>query len=317
MTTGNNKEDLELEEGEIAEDSNDASLDDSGDDDNLTATNSYDKTLQPGSSGLSNNPTTDTQPQKKRKKVVRKVRRKIKVKRKVSKKKGGAGGGVAGAGAGGAANPAGGPSSGGLGQTHNGQLDSLWEQQILMLQQQQNDQILRAAATDEDLRILFTPQQPYQRQQQPQNQPQTQHQPPTQHQHQQQTQSQPQPQHQHQPQSQSQLQPAQQQQPKHQTPSSPDDENGKSSYEAISKMLALLRNSANVTDTSEHQSDHHLQSSILDNENCKQLSGLDEAKGRDYVLVPILVDGIDYTKYKLLSQYEPKFKNDPRLNQHT
>lgn len=77
-------------------------------------------------------------------------------------------------------------------------------------------------------------------------------------------------------------------------------------------MLTLLRNSANVTDPSEIGQED--QSSTLDYEGSKTS---DELKDRDYVLVPILVDGIDYTKYKLLSQYEPKFKNDPRLNQQS
>lgn len=237
-------------------------------------------------------------------------------------------------------------------QNNSQHLDSLCEQQILMLQelhkqQQQADQkhtqILRAAATDEDLRIfpplLVRPVQP------------TIHQP---------------------------LQPQQpltatstttlpvsntslhqlnptytttplaplapvnsnfnyQQQTNnlnapnssihHQTPSSPDDENGKSSYEAISKMLTLLRNSANVSDPSEIADNELLQtdnkdlsSSTLDASSAQSEQNLNAATKRgsiEYALVPILVAGIDYTKYKLLSLYEPKFKNDPRLNQQT
>lgn len=116
---------------------------------------------------------------------------------------------------------------------------------------------------------------------------------------------------------------------RHQTPSSPDDESGKSSYEAISKMLTMLRNSANVTDPSEINDDLNESSSSLDRDNSLTIaessdqeqhqsqSGDSKTDGVEYALVPILVQGIDYTKYKLLSAYEPKFKNDPRLNQQT
>lgn len=98
----------------------------------------------------------------------------------------------------------------------------------------------------------------------------------------------------------------------HQTPSSPDDESGKSSYEAISKMLNMLRSSTNVSDSSEiSESDQSNKLTMDDSNKLKQKGAI------EYSLVPILVDGIDYTKYKLLSQYEPKFKNDPRLNQQT
>lgn len=107
----------------------------------------------------------------------------------------------------------------------------------------------------------------------------------------------------------------------HQTPSSPEDENGKSSYEAISKMLTLLRNSANVSEPNESNNesiDSCGNKEITDehrpSENSKSLK---TSKGNtiEYNLIPIFVEGIDYTKYKLLSQYEPKFRLDPRLNQ--
>lgn len=270
-------------------------------------------------------------------------------------------------------------------------IDALWEQQIMMLQEQQRQQnqqqtqhqtqydqqlsqILRAAAFDEDLRI-FLPSQPTNQQiqretllplqQHNQLQQQQQQQLPLQHslpnfqqphlnQQQQQQQIynplqsyQP---HQHlqreqqlatqSNQVQSQLhasmlagsatsshtqpttQSAQQSQPRlHQTPSSPDDESGKSSYEVISKMLTLLRNSTNVHDPSETDSASSL---VIDDENVNSQQNQQKAKSnssnlsnKDYKLIPILIDGIDYTRYKLLSQYEPKFKNDPRLNQNT
>lgn len=219
-------------------------------------------------------------------------------------------------------------------------LDSLWEQQILMLQElqrqqaDQQTQILRAAATDEDLRI-FGPPLPqvtlppgtvnnnintsnnltYQPLQQKPNTTTT-------------TTS---------------VLPNITNQPlntitskdanvmqlgtetnikqsNHQTPSSPDDENGKSSYEAISKMLTLLRNSANVSDSLSEMNDgdtlrdNSIEQSVLDS----KLKQQQQSRGAiEYSLIPILVDGIDYTKYKLLSQFEPKFKNDPRLNQQT
>lgn len=252
-TTANNNEDLELEEGEIAEDSNDDDLDG----------------IRDAGGGGGGGAVGEGLPQKKRKKVVRKVRRKIKVKKKVVRK------------------PQSQaqlqpqiqshlqsqphpyphpqvqsqpqtqlqtqlqplpllqplpqlqpqPQSQPQLQPQSNQIDSLWEQQILMFEEYQQAQILRAAATDEDLRIFV----------------------PT---------------------------------VVASTPSSPDDE--KSSYEAITKMLNLLRSSANVSDSSEN------------------------TKGSiEYTLIPILVEGIDYTKYKLLSQYEPKFKNDPRLNVQT
>lgn len=105
-----------------------------------------------------------------------------------------------------------------------------------------------------------------------------------------------------------------------QTPSSPDDENGKSSYEAITKMLTLLRNSANVSDSSENleiDNNHHFNNPHRTNEDPMQNSKQGTKDTIEYSLIPILIEGIDYTKYKLLSQYEPKFKNDPRLNQQT
>lgn len=236
-------------------------------------------------------------------------------------------------------------------------LDSLWEQQILMLQElqrhqaEQQTQILRAAATDEDLRI-FGPPLPtvtlpqttasnnininnlsnnltYQHQQPLQQTPNITTTNTTT------TTTTP-------------MLPNNYNQPlntitskeanvmhggtittnikqNHQTPSSPDDENGKSSYEAISKMLTLLRNSANVSDSPSEMNDGDTTTTIRDNNNEQSHMILDsklkqqqQNRGTiEYSLIPILVDGIDYTKYKLLSQFEPKFKNDPRLNQQT
>lgn len=69
---------------------------------------------------------------------------------------------------------------------------------------------------------------------------------------------------------------------KQETPSSPDDD-FKSSSEALTKMLTMLRES--TLDTS----------------------------SVEYKLLPITIDDIDYSKYKLLSQYEPKLLCDPRL----
>lgn len=206
-------------------------------------------------------------------------------------------------------------------QTNSTQLDSLWEQQILVLQElqrqqqvdQQLTQILRAAATDEDFRIFPSPltmlansnQQTMATQLMKPNttiasaaasntntnmnntithspsKPMILH---------------------------------------SQTPSSPDDENGKSSYEAISKMLTLLRNSANVSDSSENlEIDNNNDfNSLHHNAEDTLLNSKQEITGTiEYSLIPILIEGIDYTKYKLLSQYEPKFKLDPRLNQQT
>jgi len=119
------------------------------------------------------------------------------------------------------------------------------------------------------------------------------------------------------------------QQPPDTTPSSPDDEHGKSSYEAISKMLTMLRNSANITDSKSenvNEADPRLKGQQQRNLQQIQKQHLDSSTDSDtsgnqldtklkYSLIPVQVDGIDYTKYKLLSQYEPKFKNDPRLNQ--
>lgn len=412
MSATVNNEDLELEEGEIAEDSNDGcSL--TNDDNDVGQIDNFDGLHDTGGGGA--DAGGGSEPQKKRKKVVRKVRRKIKVKKKVLRKKGGS------------ANNNGSsstPSSSSLlmqqqqqqllpptsqpqpqhqhqqqrlqqpqqqqllqqnhgsnpqlallnqqpvismqnqqpvptcnanlvtNQTHQqstNQLDSLWEQQILMLQElqkQQTDQqaqILRAAATDEDLRIFATNMANIVCSntnmntscgsgaggvvgvhygsvvsQHPQTVPSmsaptttttstaltaisnnqsTYHQ-----------------QHHHQQPSQTMMH--------NQTPSSPDDENGKSSYEAISKMLTLLRNSANVSDSSENNESDQMNQSNNTSTNVADadLPDLNKLKPKssiEYSLVPILVEGIDYTKYKLLSQYEPKFKNDPRLNQQT
>lgn len=88
-------------------------------------------------------------------------------------------------------------------------------------------------------------------------------------------------------------------------------------------MLTMLRNSANVTDSGEINDDLNESSSSLDRDNSLTIAESDQEQhqsqscGVQYSLVPILVQGIDYTKYKLLSAYEPKFKNDPRLNQQT
>lgn len=309
----NNNEDLELEEGEIAEDSNDGGSLTNDDNDN-DQVDDLDGIRDAGGGGASLMAGSGTLgvgvPQKKRKKVVRKVRRKIKVKKKVVRKKTQNNN-----------NNQFQPTSAGNTTTNqpqvqtiqqlqpqpqaqptklqsqpqhqpqiqpqvqhqhqhqaqaqlqtqlqlqlqpqlqpqpqNNQIDSLWEQQILMFEelqkQHQQAQILRAAATDEDLRI-FAPNVVAS------------------------------------------------------TPSSPDDDtNEKSSYEAISKMLTLLRSSANVSDSSEN-----FDSDQADSNKTTKTKGSIE-----YTLIPILVEGIDYTKYKLLSQYEPKFKNDPRLNQQT
>lgn len=307
----NNNEDLELEEGEIAEDSNDGGSLTNDDNDN-DQINDLDGIRDAGGGGAAlmagSGTLGDGVPQKKRKKVVRKVRRKIKVKKKVVRKKTQNNN-----------NNQFQPTSTGNSATNqpqvqtiqqlqpqpqaqptklqsqpqhqpqiqpqvqhqhqhqaqaqlqtqlqlqpqlqpqpqNNQIDSLWEQQILMFEelqkQHQQAQILRAAATDEDLRI-FAPNVVAS------------------------------------------------------TPSSPDDDtNEKSSYEAISKMLTLLRSSANVSDSSEN-----FDSDQADSNKTTKTKGSIE-----YTLIPILVEGIDYTKYKLLSQYEPKFKNDPRLNQQT
>lgn len=283
--SANNNEDLELEEGEIAEDSNDGGslTNDDNDIDDLDGTRDAGGGGGSGSFG-------EGLPQKKRKKVVRKVRRKIKVKKKVVRKKTQNKNQFQPTTTGSSTNqllpqlqpqmqpqqqphyhpqPASQPQllqpqpqpqiqlqpqlqsqPQLLSQPQNNQIDSLWEQQILMFEEYQQAQILRAAATDEDLRI-FAPTQVAS------------------------------------------------------TPSSPDDTNEKSSYEAISKMLTLLRSSANVSDSSEN-----FDSDQADSNKTTKTKGTIE-----YTLIPILVEGIDYTKYQLLSQYEPKFKNDPRLNQ--
>lgn len=193
----------------------------------------------------------------------------------------------------------------------NPTMDSLWEQQILMLQelqkqrqaeQVQHDQqyadIIRAAATDEDLRMYNTTgTNLVSLQQQQQQLP-----PPPQH-------------HQHQPfydqnnhAPNKDLPP-----PKDQTPSSPDDE---PSYEAISKMLTLLKNSSNLTDPADTMGESE-QSGAKDRDDSLSTDANKPENSIEYTLVPVLVQGIDYTKYKLLSQYEPRFKNDPRLNQQT
>lgn len=219
-------------------------------------------------------------------------------------------------------------------QTNSTQIDSLWEQQILVLQElqrqqqvdQQLTQILRAAATDEDFRVfpspltslansnqqqtmatqLITPMMantniaavtttPITNATNPTNATTTTITTTT-----------------HSPSKPMILH--------SQTPSSPDDENGKSSYEAITKMLTLLRNSANVSDSSENLEidiNHHFNNPHRTNEDPMQDSKQGTKDTIEYSLIPILIEGIDYTKYKLLSQYEPKFKNDPRLNQQT
>lgn len=228
--------------------------------------------------------------------------------------------------------------------------DQLWEQQVLMLQElqkQQHERILKAATTDEDLRSLLRPpiisQHPVPSTLLPCMQQQLQLQQDLlqqslstdknniqQSQHQHTPLQQLLPKHPEQQQNIQQTQPNQSQQQAnltvaelHTNPGSPDDDSGKSSYEAISKMLTLLRNSANdVNDTTDQEN-----KTISDNLDESQHSGgesssassIKNSKGKtiEYSLIPILVDGIDYTRYKLLSQYEPKFRLDPRLNQQT
>ena len=112
-------------------------------------------------------------------------------------------------------------------------------------------------------------------------------------------------------------------QPYDTTPSSPDDEHGRSSYEAISKMLTMLRNSANSSGEIINDADPRLKGqqgvNILTQQHSEQQQADPESISLDtkpkYSLIPVEVYGIDYTRYKLLSQYEPKFKSDPRLNQ--